>query len=94
MYHHPAHGWSEVIHNLAIRKASIEETWGWGITWDGGRSVESQRCSMRTLIFEALGCGFKTSEKFVSVITMIIIVVKMPWVKSERNGWLHIVEER
>ena len=49
---------------------------------------------MRTLIFEALECGFKTSEKFVNVITMIIIVVKMLCVKSDRNGWLHIVEER
>ena len=42
---------------------------------------------MRTLIFEALECGSKNSEKFVSVIRTIMRVVIRHGVKLEKSGW-------
>ena len=92
MYHHPAHGWSEVIHNLAIRKASIEETWGWGITWDGGRAHVSRGSSMRIPIFEAPECGFKISGKSVSVIMMTTPEAIRQYLTLDKNGWLLMIE--
>ena len=49
---------------------------------------------MRTLICVAPGCGFRISERFVSVTTMIICWGTRQFEKCEMNGWLPIAEER